>query len=186
MTQTSATVSALLVLFALFDWQHSSFAQTKTTDFDIALKACADNKKITIAPYLLEKMSALYADEATKNTLNGLGSFLSQLPESDRGAGYGIYQQCVVDILPVLKNTGQSQGGNSLESKQPVATVTYKVCSGEYERACQQHDVYLYCYVDVRAWAAARCATSTVSRYNTYGGNKCGYSMDLVTCTGPK
>lgn len=68
----------------------------------------------------------------------------------------------------------------------PPVTVTYRVCVGEYERACQQHDVYLYCYTDVKAWAQQKCTSSGVSRYNTYGGNKCGYGMDLVTCVGPK
>lgn len=68
----------------------------------------------------------------------------------------------------------------------PPPTVTYKVCVGEYEGACQAHDVYLYCYTDVSAWAKQKCSSYSASRYNTYGGNKCGYGMDLVTCVGPK
>jgi hypothetical protein len=65
-------------------------------------------------------------------------------------------------------------------------TRAIRVCSGEYEKNCQPHDAYLYCYVDVGAWAAARCAKYVVQRINTYGGNKCGYSMDDVICTGPR
>lgn len=68
----------------------------------------------------------------------------------------------------------------------PPVTVTYRICAGEYERACQPHDVYLYCYSDVNSWARQKCSSHSVSRYNTYGGNKCGYGMDLVTCVGPK
>lgn len=62
----------------------------------------------------------------------------------------------------------------------------YTVCSGEYERACQAHDAYLYCYSDVQAWANARCGSSIVQRVNTYGGNRCGYAIDRVICTNPK
>jgi hypothetical protein len=62
----------------------------------------------------------------------------------------------------------------------------YSVCSGEYERACQQHDTYLYCYADVQAWANARCGSAKVVRLNTYGGNKCGYTIDRIFCTDPK
>lgn len=64
---------------------------------------------------------------------------------------------------------------------------TYKVCSGEYERSCRNpHDAYLYCYSNVQEWANQRCTAATVSRIDTYGGNKCGYSLDFVTCVGPK
>jgi hypothetical protein len=65
-------------------------------------------------------------------------------------------------------------------------TRAIRVCSGEYEKNCQPHDAYLYCYVDVGAWAAARCDKYVVQRINTYGGNKCGYSIDDVICTGPR
>jgi hypothetical protein len=65
-------------------------------------------------------------------------------------------------------------------------TTQYTVCSGEYERACQPHDAYLYCGGNVQAWANQRCGSATVQRVNTYGGNKCGYSIDRVICTAPK
>lgn len=71
------------------------------------------------------------------------------------------------------------------DTPAPV-TVTYRICSGEYEKACHQHDAYVYCYTDISAWANARCTTSSLSRIETYGGNKCGYSIDLVVCNGPK
>lgn len=75
--------------------------------------------------------------------------------------------------------------GQRLIESSPI-TIVYRVCSGEYERACQPHDVYMYCYSDVSAWAKARCGTHTVQRVNTYGGNKCGYSIDAVICTSPR
>ncbi|MBN9486844.1 MAG: hypothetical protein J0H44_06445 [Alphaproteobacteria bacterium] len=71
-------------------------------------------------------------------------------------------------------------------AKPEPVTVTYKVCSGEYENRCQTHDVYLYCHGDVGAWAKPRCTSYKVQRLNSYGGNKCGYSIDAVICTGPK
>ncbi|HVR56033.1 MAG TPA: hypothetical protein VMT72_04325 [Pseudolabrys sp.] len=75
----------------------------------------------------------------------------------------------------------------SQRSAAPAPVVAqYTVCSGEYERACQQHDAYLYCYSDVQAWANQRCASARVVRLNSYGGNKCGYSMDRVFCTDPR
>lgn len=68
---------------------------------------------------------------------------------------------------------------------QPLIS-RYRVCSGEYERNCDAHDVYQYCYTDVQAWAKARCDEARVVRLNTRGGNKCGYSLDEVICIGPK
>src|SRR5262249_48286059 len=52
----------------------------------------------------------------------------------------------------------------------PLVTVTYRVCSGEYERACQPHDTYLYWYVSVEDRAKARCTSDTIERLNTSGG----------------
>ena len=68
----------------------------------------------------------------------------------------------------------------------PAVTVQIKVCSGEYQRACGPHDVYLYCYADINKWASDKCASYVVQRLQTYGGNKCGYSIDNVVCTGPR
>jgi len=68
---------------------------------------------------------------------------------------------------------------------QPIVS-RYRVCSGEYERACDAHDVYMYCYSDVQAWADKKCSKAQVVRLNSRGGNKCGYSLDEVICTGPK
>jgi len=172
-------VCALLVALIINICPNTSFAQMSKSEFEITLKACADSKSIQMTAELLRRISALYSDESTKGAINDIGKFLSLLPEADRSPAYGIYQQCIVDILPRVQT-------QKPENPQTLPTVTYKLCSGEYQRACQPHDVYLYCYTDIRAWAAARCTSFTSSRYNTYGGNKCGYAMDLVTCTGPK
>jgi hypothetical protein len=75
----------------------------------------------------------------------------------------------------------------SRRSERPAPIVAqYTTCIGEYERACQPHDSYFYCYHDIQAWANARCESAKVVRLNTYGGNKCGYAMDRVFCTNPK
>lgn len=68
------------------------------------------------------------------------------------------------------------------KGKQDVTRVL-RVCTGEYERACQPHDAYLYCYVDVSAWAKGRCEKSSVQQLNSRGGNKCGYALYEVLCT---
>ncbi|MER9018779.1 serine protease [Mesorhizobium sp. M0898] len=68
----------------------------------------------------------------------------------------------------------------------PQITVTYRVCSGEHEKACPAHDIYFYCYTNISKWAEDRCESFVAQRLQTYGGNKCGYSIDNVICTGPK
>jgi hypothetical protein len=81
------------------------------------------------------------------------------------------------------ENTSQmGMPGSALTRKQ---TITYRVCSGEYERACQPHDIYLYCYSDVAQWAKQRCSSYNLSRVSSYSGNKCGYEMSLLTCEAP-
>ncbi|MGO6784020.1 hypothetical protein [Rhizobium ruizarguesonis] len=180
-------------------------ADTGNSQFEIALKACIDNKKLSISSDLLAKTASMYNDPSTNGSVYTIGRYLEAIQDSDRGAAYALYQQCIVDILFILtQQQQQSQQKQQPQQQQPqqqqqqqqqqpeqevlqqLPTVTYRVCSGEYEARCQSHDVYLYCYADVKGWAAAKCTTSTVSRYSTYGGNKCGYSMDLVSCTGPK
>jgi hypothetical protein len=81
---------------------------------------------------------------------------------------------------------GRDNNGSMIVNPKPDVVVTYRVCSGEYERACQQHDAYLYCAGDVKSWADSRCSSYVVQRVNTYGGNKCGYSIDAVICHDPK
>jgi hypothetical protein len=68
----------------------------------------------------------------------------------------------------------------------PPIVSRYRVCTGEYERSCDSHDVYMYCYTDIQAWANGKCAKGQVVELNSRGGNKCGYSLYEVICTGPK
>jgi hypothetical protein len=68
----------------------------------------------------------------------------------------------------------------------PAPTVAYKICSGEYERNCLPHDMYQYCGFNVAGWADQHCSSKNVLRLDTRDGNKCGYSLDQVICTGPK
>jgi hypothetical protein len=114
----------------------------------------------------------------------------------------------IVEINALIERAETATGGNrpappripEVAPKSPVTTpmipepapkiptpvqttVAYKICSGEYERACKTHDVYLYCSPDLDAWAKARCSSYTIQRIDTYGGNKCGYSLDTVLCT---
>jgi hypothetical protein len=72
------------------------------------------------------------------------------------------------------------------QSQPPPVTTIYRVCTGEYERACNPHDVYLYCYVDINGWAKPRCESYTLQRLDSKGGNKCGYDLVQVLCKNPK
>jgi TIR domain len=63
-------------------------------------------------------------------------------------------------------------------------TTEIKVCVGEYERNCGfPHDVYLYCYADVGAWAKGQCRNATVQARGSHDGNKCGYGNFSILCT---
>lgn len=68
------------------------------------------------------------------------------------------------------------------------AQQTFTICTGEHESACKSHDVYLYCYVKIVPVATKMCkdlglsGDHNIARLNTYGGNKCGYSIDRVVC----
>lgn len=64
-------------------------------------------------------------------------------------------------------------------------TKTYRICVGEYERNCQQHDSYLYCGANLVDWAKPRCGSFRIVSVNTYSGNKCGYGIADVYCDDP-
>jgi hypothetical protein len=71
----------------------------------------------------------------------------------------------------------------ALTAETPTTTVQYKLCLGEYERNCGfEHDVYLYCYTDVDAWAKGQCIRHTASAIGSHDGNKCGYTNVSVVC----
>jgi len=67
-------------------------------------------------------------------------------------------------------------------SKQDV-TRSFRVCMGEYEKACDPHDSYLYCGVDPATWAKGRCDRFKIQQLNSRDGNKCGYTLFEVLCT---
>lgn len=72
------------------------------------------------------------------------------------------------------------------QSTAPPIVTNFRVCLGEYERACPPHDVYLYCYQDVGAWAKQRCNDVKVIPLGSSSGNKCGYTSVQVICSGPR
>ena len=83
--------------------------------------------------------------------------------------------------------SGQGNQGTVINNPPPPPSITHTpYVQAKYEGRCQGHDVYMYCYADVQAWADAHGVTSAlVQRANTYGGNKCGYAIDKVICTNP-
>jgi hypothetical protein len=64
----------------------------------------------------------------------------------------------------------------------PVQAV-YKICSGEYKGPCPSDALYQYCYFSVEDWAKGKCSSYKINRLATFGGNKCGYSVDEIVCT---
>lgn len=158
-----------------------AYGQTPPTNeqFRDALTNCSNQERIAVRAETMEALYKIYADEITRTAFADPKLLLVLLPEQDRVQTYRLYVQCIAKVLP-------QQQSQILPQPQPQPTVQYKVCTGEYERACQQHDAYLYCYADVAAWARARCTSFSITRLNTYGGNRCGYSIDSILCTGPK
>jgi hypothetical protein len=133
-----------------------------TEQFDSSLRTCAAGQSISLNSDLLGSISSIYNGQRTQGALSFSNSteFLKLIPEAYRFEAYRLYVQCISNIL--------SRPQATTVAPTPV-TVSFRVCSGEYERACQAHDSYLYCYSDVNAWAASKCTSFTVTRLNTYG-----------------
>jgi hypothetical protein len=174
---------ALTILFV----SRIGYAQTIPTpeDFDRSLKACADNQKINLSTNIVDSISRLYAGESSRQIVRSPSGFLQLIPESNRIEAYRLYADCIAKIVPEIASTTPPTSPAQPPSP-PNPPIIYRICTGEYERACQPHEVYLYCYTPVESWAKDRCTTFTVRRLNTYGGNKCGYSLDEVICNGPR
>ena len=58
----------------------------------------------------------------------------------------------IITLIVTFSLFGRSDcptGGAVNAATTPVKTTkTYRFCFGEYERACQTHDIYDYCYTD--------------------------------------
>jgi len=117
-----------------------------------------------------------------------------ELPAARAGGALAVFI-LVYQFSPaslVTQSTPPPKSGTAVNSPPPVVnaptpiTVTYKICTGEYERNCPSHDIYQYCYVPVENWARAHCESFRISRLDTRDENKCGYSIDQVICTSPK
>ncbi|SRR5260221_10298737 len=65
-----------------------------------------------------------------------------------------------------------------------TVSAQYTVCTGEYERNCSfAHDVYLYCYTDLGAWAKGQgCINTSIATLGSHDGNKCGYGQYSISC----
>jgi hypothetical protein len=147
-------------------------------EFDRELRACNSSEHINIDDSILGSLASLYSNDSARQALKSPTDFLLLIPENKRIDAYRLYAQCIAKIVPQLASVTPAPS-------TPITT-TYRICSGEYERACQQHDVYMYCYENPENWAKDRCTTYSVRQLNSYGGNKCGYNLYEVLCTGPK
>jgi len=167
----------------LFSTTQLGYAQNLPSPelFDQSLKACAATQHVELNSDTLDSIGRLYASDSSRQVLRSPQEFLLLIPENNRIEAYRLYAECITKIVPLVASTPAPANPSQA---QPIPI--YRICTGEYERACQAHDVYLYCYISVEAWAKDRCANYTSRRLNTYGGNKCGYSLDEVICYGPK
>jgi len=148
-------------------------------DFDQSLKACNVAQRINLAPNILESLSKLYSSENARQVLRSPTDFLLLIPEDKRIDAYRLYAECITKIVPQIASTANP-------SAQVAPPRYYRLCIGEYERACQTHDAYLYCGANPEIWARDRCSSYSILQLNSYGGNKCGYSLVEVQCNGPK
>jgi hypothetical protein len=117
--------------------------------------------------------------ERTSEIVKGI--LFKKLPKS-----IPTFAMCKFSVVEMLKSQIKLNMTEVLPPTPPVIQTQYDICVGEYERACLPHQVYLYCGADIGAWAAARCTASSATRLDSKGGNKCGYSLVRVFCTGPK
>ncbi|TFW57807.1 TIR domain-containing protein [Bradyrhizobium sp. MOS001] len=72
--------------------------------------------------------------------------------------------------------------GPLVDPRASTGSISYRVCVGEYQRACPPTDVFLYCGSSVSEWAQARCSSYSLSQLSSRDGNKCGYSVVQVAC----
>jgi hypothetical protein len=82
---------------------------------------------------------------------------------------------------------GSAVWKTSVELTPP--SVTYTVCSGEFEQNCgAPHDVFLQCGgPSINAWVDGTCDKILSSTRIVYkDGNKCGYSVMKYTCVPKK
>jgi hypothetical protein len=82
-----------------------------------------------------------------------------------------------------INQTGPNAQGTVINNNNVNSAKTYRFCFGEYERACQPHDVYGYCGESPNNWASAHCDSPSIVPVTTYGGNKCGYAVVDVICS---
>jgi hypothetical protein len=85
-----------------------------------------------------------------------------------------------------INQTGPNATGTVINNNNTNSAKSYRFCFGEYERACQTHDIYGYCGQTPDSWAAAHCdPPPSIVPIATYGGNKCGYAIIDVICQNP-
>jgi hypothetical protein len=146
-----------------------------SSQFSSAIKVCAEVEGVKLDSSTISLIERLYNDQDIVGPLGTSEDFLSFLPEADRFEAYKLYVLCISKIL-----------GNSTIVAPTPTTSTYTVCTGDFERSCPRHDVYLPCFERVESWAKERCGAFRVLRLSTITGNRCGYALDEVICTGTK
>ena len=154
------------------------------------VRDCAEKNKIGLDQQTINSIISLYDGETSRNVFFNLTQYMSIIPDQNKVDAFKLYAECIIKVAPAFANAAipvatPTPTSTTVQLTAPIVT-QYDVCIGEYERACLPHQVYIYCGVSIDDWARPRCSSFSVVRLNTYGGNKCGYGLDRVFCTGPK
>ncbi len=110
---------------------------------------------------------------------------------------YESYKSCLVEVMriiapppPPTPRPVTTAPGNA--PPRPAGTppdppvVTYKTCTGSFESVCPSHDHFFACGANLASWARAQCASFTITKVDSYGGDRCGYSINQIVCRDPR
>ncbi|MER9405215.1 hypothetical protein NKI36_14305 [Mesorhizobium caraganae] len=66
----------------------------------------------------------------------------------------------------------------------PVGGKTFVICEGEHVTRCAgKYDYFISCYGNYEAFSKAQgCSKISKTQISSKGGNKCGYTLTLITC----
>jgi hypothetical protein len=115
------------------------------------------------------------------------------LGKIDKGT-YESYTACLIAVMKLLAQPPGPVTNAPVNPRKPPTTspppeppvVTYKTCTGSLESVCPSHDYFFLCGANLAAWARAQCGSFTITKVDSYGGDRCGYSINQIVCRDPR